>query len=103
MNEVGLKPLGFKVLLKPKAVEQTTSGGIILPPDVQEKDEHAQDRGEIISMAANAFSYTEMPPEERPQIGEEVYYARYAGVLYKDRSGNEYRLVNDEDITAVIL
>ena len=98
MNKSGIQPVEYKVLIKPEVVEKKTSGGLYLPETTQDKDQMAQIKGELVATGGNAFEDWAGPPV----IGDKVYFAKYAGYIIKGENGEEYRLANDKDITAII-
>lgn len=106
-NESGILPTEFKVVIKPIAVEEKSKGGIILPDDTKERDQYAQIEGTLIACSPLAFTYAK---EEEwaaaggrpPQPGDRVLYAKYAGTTRKGKDGNDYRIVNDKDLWAVL-
>jgi co-chaperonin GroES (HSP10) len=82
--------------------EERTAGGIILPSKVQDQDKLATQEGTLIAASPHAFTYAEGWPEgSKPEIGQRVLFKRYAGHLH-ERNGNNYRLLNDKDLVAVI-
>lgn len=98
----GIVCLEYKVLVRPRKAEEKTKGGIVLPQQVVEKDQHAAMEGEICGMSPFAFSYEEWPiGADKPRIGDTVVFARYAGITQKGNDGVEYRIMNDKDIVAV--
>jgi chaperonin GroES len=94
-----LFPILHRVLVKPKEVETTTAGGIVLAIDPK-KERTAVEQGEIIAIGETAFK--EFKAEVFPKIGERVYYAKFAGKFIKDIDDTEYLILNDEDILAII-
>lgn len=98
-NTSGLQPVEYKILIEPEEVEQKSAGGIVLAIATTEKEKMAQVRGKLIAAGGNAF---EDWAEPIPKVGDTVYYAKYAGIVVKDKSGKELRLANDKDITAII-
>jgi len=95
-------PVEFKILIKVNTVSGQTSGGMYLPDSVREREQVAHDRGTIIAMSDMAFSDWN---GTRPQVGDEVIFAKYAGSLlqFDTETGREpYRLCNDKDIAAII-
>ena len=105
MNNSGITPTEYNVLVKPRAVEETTKGGIILSQDIMNLDKNAQTRGVIVAMSPMAFVNPDWPEgSQLPQIGDAVSYARYAGASSKieGMDGVEYIINKDKDITAVL-
>lgn len=102
MSNIGIMPVGHKIILREKDVDEKTKGGIILPDETKEANKNAQTRGVIVAIGSTAFNYDDIPAQARPRVGDEVYYARYAGTIIKNDQQDEYRMVNDQDITAII-
>lgn len=103
MNTSGIEPLDVRVLVYPDPVEEVTKGGIILAPTVTEKEKYATVKAELIAVGANAFAEAMRNPEFIPPVpGNRVMIAKYGGVNIKGDDGKDYRLLNDEDIVAVL-
>lgn len=100
MNKSGIEPMEFKVLIAPKKVEEKTQGGIYLPDQARDKERFAMQEGVLVAVGALAF--TEPNWLEKPKVGDTVMFDRYAGGLIKGRDGEEYRLINDKEISARI-
>lgn len=101
MNTSGIVPVEFKVLIKPEEVEAKSAGGIYIPDQVKDKEKFAKERGTIVAVGAIAF--TEPDWLHRPKSGDKVLYDRYAGALVKGIDGEDYRLINDKEIGAVLV
>ena len=93
---------GVNVLVKPDTVEKMTSGGIILPDQVQEKERGAIETGLIIDRGSQAW-IDKGTGEPWAAIGERVVFARYAGKKLRDPfTGEEFIVMPDIDIICVI-
>jgi len=96
-------PTRCVALIKPDSVEDKTSGGIILPDTVKERQQSAIDRGILIATGEGFFEDYRGP---KPKIGDRVIYGRYSGSLITitDEDGKrvEHRLCNDDNIVAII-
>lgn len=103
-NASGIQPTEYKVLILPKMVEEKTKGGIFMPDQTKERDQFAQIEGELVAVSPLAFTYDDKWPEgyALPKVGDRVLYAKYAGTTVRGKDGQEYRLVNDRDIGAVL-
>lgn len=101
-NTSGIHPVEYKVLIRPIEVEDKI-GSIIIPDEARERDQFAQQKGVIVETSPLAFTYDTWPDGARvPQVGDTVFFAKYAGATEKGLDGAVYRLVNDKDIAAVI-
>lgn len=100
MNKSGIKPVEYKVLIKPIEVEEKTEGGIILPQQAREREAYAQQQGKLVAVGEIAF--TEPDWLDKPKVGETVLFDKFAGGMVIGKDGVEYRLINDKEIGAVI-
>lgn len=100
LNPSGMSPCDVKVLVRPDPVEETTKGGIILASTTQEKAKYAGTKATVIATGPNAFK--EWGPENGPKPGDRVLYAQYSGARHKGLDGEDYVVLNDEDLIALI-
>lgn len=103
-NASGLLPMEFNCVVQPDPVEEVSPGGIILrTAATAERDKLAVDEGTLIAVSPLAFTYAEWGEHDRkPQVGDRVVFARYAGALYT-RNGIDFRLLKDKDISAIVV
>jgi len=96
-----IQPAGHRVIVKPDPLEERSEGGIILSyGDDKKRHAEAQVRGTIIAVGPNAWkAFDDGTPWAA--VGDRVYFAKYGGFVIED-GGEKYRLLNDEDITAII-
>lgn len=115
-NESGIHPCLDRVLIKPDDVEEVTAGGIIIPGSVGEQHAMAQSIGTFIEAGPDAYThYTQIHrangsktvttrgysgPAAKP--GDRVAFAKYGGLQVEGKDGKVYRLMNDEDVTAIV-
>lgn len=97
------------MLVKPIKPEQKTAGGVWVPDEVHERDEAAAEHGILIASGELAFTVGGSPKDPgffvydiRPEPGGKVAFTRYAGAKIKGNDGEEYRLMNDDDVTAIL-
>lgn len=106
MNPSGINPTEYKVLVKPKPVEAKI-GSIIIPVSKQDSDKYATVEGRIVAASPLAFTYASEAEwaaanAVKPKPGDAILYAKYAGVWIRGKDGQEYLLINDKDICALI-
>jgi len=104
-NPSGIAPTEYKVLIRPKKVEDKTKGGIIIPDDSKDREQFAQMEGELVAVSPLAFTYanvTEWNGSAKPKVGDRVLFAKFTGAKVTGRDGQEYRLTNDKDVAAVL-
>jgi chaperonin GroES len=87
-----IKPLADRVLVKPAAAEEKTSGGIIIPDSAKEKPL----KGEVVA-AGNGTKDEEMVVKS----GDKVLYGKYAGTEI-EWDGDTYLIMRQSDILAII-
>jgi chaperonin GroES len=99
----GIDPIEYKVVVRPVKAAEKTKGGIVLPEQVIEKDQHAAMEGELVAVSPFAFTYEEWPAGARkPKPGDRVLFARYSGITQRGADGSDYRIMNDKDVVAVL-
>lgn len=89
---MNIKPLADRVLIRPTAVEEVTTGGIIIPDTAKEKPL----KGEIIAVG-NGTKDEEMILK----TGDIVLYGKYAGTEI-ELEGEKYLIMRQSDVLAVI-
>jgi len=103
MNETGIVPVEYKVLIKIDEIDDKSSGGILLPENTREREQMAHDRGTLIEASDMAFSDWK---GLKPEAGDKVIFNKYAGTVIQfrreDRTMSRFRLCNDKDVCAVI-
>jgi chaperonin GroES len=103
LNASGIHPFEFKVLVKPDEFQRITKGGIIIPDPVVDMEKRAVYRGTLIDLSPTAFSYETWPEGTvLPKPGDKVLFGKYAGTTVKGKDGEEYRVLNDKDVIALL-
>jgi co-chaperonin GroES (HSP10) len=98
----GLEPTEYNIVLAP-AVMPERVGSILLSDQERERLGMAMQVGRIVAASPVAFNYERWPIDTYPpQVGDVVWFARYAGGVFEGRDGREYRIVKDKDIGAII-
>lgn len=98
MNNSGIKPVDTKALVLPDPVKEKTTGGIILPSAATDKQKYATQKATLVAIGRSCFAEW----IEKPSAGDRVLIAQYAGTIVKGEDGAEYRIINDEDICALL-
>lgn len=103
VNSSGIEPLDMRVLVRPDPAEEVTKGGIIIIPDAVEKEKYATVKATLVAVGVNAWAEAKAHPAfTAPQPGQRVMIAKYGGVMVKGSDGEDYRIMNDEDVTALL-
>jgi len=93
---MNIKPLGDRVVLRVIENEETTKSGIVLPGTAKEKPM----QGEVLAVGSGEMVDGKKIPLEL-KVGDRVIYSKYAGTEVK-MDGNEYLIVRQSDVLAVI-
>ena len=91
------KPLGEKILVKRLEAEEKTAGGILLPDAAKEKPKE----GKIIALGDGKLLDSGKRVKFQVKKGDKVVFASYAGTEI-DIDGEEYLLMSEDDILAII-
>lgn len=103
MNNSGIRPLEYNVLVLPHEVEEKTTGGLYIPQDTREKEQFGQMEGVIVAMSPLAFNYDEYPAGYAlPEVGSRVVFPRYQATEIKGRDGKNYWIMKDKSIAGVM-
>jgi chaperonin GroES len=99
-NPSGITPVDLRVLVKPDPVEEKTAGGILLADSTKDRQKYAGTRATLIAAGPNAFM--EWGEGNGIKPGARVHYAQYSGAQIKGEDGEDYVVMNDKDLTAII-
>lgn len=102
-----ITPTGHRVLIKPDEIEEVSEGGIVLTHTDQAKklEEAGQVFGTIKAIGFQAWKAFGKDHSGEPwaKVGDRVLFSKYSGFYLEDPAdGENYKIVNDEDIVAVI-
>lgn len=108
LNASGIVPLDHRLLVLPDPVEEKTKGGIIIPVSEADKQKHAQTKATVIALGDMCWAEARYDAERFgvdaafPQPGDRVLVGRYTGDTHKGADGQEYTVLNDEDVIAFL-
>ncbi len=101
----GIRPIEYNVIVAPVAATESDGkiGSLYIPDDAKENLDLAMQVGRIIAQSPLAYSYEKwLQPDLQPQVGQIVWFARYAGKEFVGIDGKTYRILKDKDIGAII-
>ena len=96
-KKIRMRPLDDRVVLAPSDPEEVTAGGIVLPDSAQQKSQ----RGTIVAVGPGKLLDNGDRGELDVQVGNEVYYGKYAGNEI-EIDGEDYVILRESDILAVV-
>ncbi|GAB6099963.1 co-chaperone GroES [Halanaerocella petrolearia] len=93
-----IKPLGNRVVIKDvEQEEETTEAGIVIPDSAKEEPQE----GEVVAVGEGRRLDNGDLVEPAVNIGDVVVYAKYAGDEI-EHNGEEYLIVSEKDILAIV-
>lgn len=100
MNESGISPCGWRILVLPEQIETTTASGIVTVFGLnEEREKLKQVDGVVVAMGDTCYS---QEPTPWCKIGDRVIFGKYSGIFRTGKDGKEYRIINDEDVVATL-
>lgn len=93
---MAIKPLGDRVLVEPKKEAEEKIGSLYVPDTAKEKPQE----GKVIAVGQGRYEDGKLIPLE-VKVGQNVLYGKYSGTEIK-QGGNEYLIIRESDILAVI-
>jgi chaperonin GroES len=94
---INLKPLGDRVLVEPVEEKETKKGGIIIPDTAKEKPTE----GIIRALGTGKTDDNGKKVPFEVKVGDRVLVSKYGGTEVK-LDGKEYKILNSDDILAVL-
>ena len=94
---LNVKPLGDRVLVEPVEEKEVKKGGIIIPDTAKEKPQEGIIR--VLGTCKTDDDGKKVPFEVK--VCDRVLVSKYGGTEIK-LEGKEYKLLNSDDILAVI-
>jgi len=99
MNVKELKPLGDRVLIKPISEEEKSKGGILLPDTISKEKPQV---GEILALGPGGTNKDGKMIPMTVKKGEKVVYAKYSGTDIKGDDDEDYLILSEKDILAIV-
>jgi chaperonin GroES len=92
-----VKPLGDRVVIAPSEGQDKTKGGIVLPDTAKEKPQE----GKIVAVGTGKKTEDGKTIPLSVKVGDKVLYGKYSGTEITV-DGEEYLIVKEEDILAIV-
>jgi len=122
MNKSGITQKGDRVLVRVDQLEEKTAGGIFIPIEAKDRHQMSANFGEVVAIGADCWTHSVHITEARMEngdwretqrktvgyaepmamVGDRVSFSMYVGLLMTGAAGQEYKLINDEDIIASV-
>ena len=91
------RPLGDRVLVKPKETEEKTASGIVLPDTAKEKPQE----GTVIAVGPGKTTDDGKKIPLEVKVGDHVLYGKYSGTEVMI-DGEEHLIMRESDIFAIL-
>jgi co-chaperonin GroES (HSP10) len=107
INGKTFQPIEYKVLVLPDQIDETDdvrrsakAAGIVMVESDKDREQMKQVWGTLIAAGGKAFADFGSP---YPEGGARVCFAKFAGLIITADDGSEFRLMNDKDVTGILL
>ena len=95
---MNLQPLGDRVVVKPKAAEEKTASGIILPDTAREKPQI----GEVIAVGPGKVSDSGQLVKMTVKKGDKVLYGQHAMSQEYTMDGDKLMIMSQNEVLSII-
>jgi chaperonin GroES len=92
-----LKPIGDRIVVRPKTAEEMTKSGIILPDTAKERPQE----GEVMAVGTGRIMDDGTVVPLQVKVGDTVLFSKYGGTEIKI-SGEEYIILREDDVLAIL-
>ena len=92
-----LKPIGDRIVVRPKSAEETTKSGIILPDTAKERPQE----GEVMAVGNGRIMDDGTVVALTVKVGDIVLFSKYGGTEIK-LGGEEYIILREDDVLAIL-
>ncbi len=96
-NQVAIRPLGDKVLIKRLEAAEISAGGIVLPDSAKEKPAE----GTVIALGEGRLLEDGKRTDFTVKENDTVLFTSYAGTEVK-WEGSEYLIMSEDDILGIV-
>ena len=97
MSPRKIKPLGKRLLVK-RFDAEVSKGGILLPDSAQEKPK----QGEVVSVSDGSYDEAGKVTPLTVQTGDKVLFGSYAGAAISVEGADDYIILSEDEVLAVI-
>ncbi len=95
---MSIKPLGDRILVKVLEAKQKTESGIYLPDSAKEKPQEA----EVIAVGQGKVLESGKVQAPEVKVKDKVLFGKYSGTQVSTKEGEEFLILREEDILAII-
>ena len=93
-----IQPLGDRILVKSLEAVEKSKGGIVLPDTAKEKPQE----GKVMAVGKGKMDDSGKIHSLEVKTGDRILYGKYSGTEITTKEGEEYLIMREEDVFAVI-
>ncbi len=94
IKKISIKPLGDRIVVAPIKEAKKTKSGIILP-ETADKEKPAQ--GKVVAIGSG-----DKIKKSGIKKGDEVVFEKYAGTEFNSPTGEEYKILKEDEVLAIL-
>lgn len=95
---MNLQPLADRIIVQPLDAQEVTKGGIVLPDTAKEKPQE----GKVVAVGKGRRDDKGQLTAVELKAGDIVLYGKYSGTEIKDKKGETYLIMREEDVLAIV-
>ena len=96
------KPTGYRLLIKPREVSNTTKGGIILTDESRAAAKFSCVISKVMDMGPECYLSMDRSTTTWCKKNDWVLTGKYVGLKFK-YEGEDYSIINDDEVIATII
>ena len=93
-----IQPLGDRILVKALEAEEKTKGGIVLPDTAKEKPQE----GKVVAVGKGKVNQDGKLIALEVKVGDRILYGKYSGTEISTKEGEDFLIMREEDVFAVV-
>ncbi|VAX37548.1 Heat shock protein 60 family co-chaperone GroES [hydrothermal vent metagenome] len=93
-----IQPLGDRIIVKALEAEEKTKGGIVLPETAKEKPQE----GKVVAVGKGKVKENGEMQALELKKGDRVLYGKYSGTEISTKDGEDYLIMKEEDVFAIV-
>jgi chaperonin GroES len=94
---INVRPLGDRILVEPVEEKETKKGGIIIPDSAKEKPMESR----VVALGTGKTDDNGKKVPFEVKVNDRVLVSKYGGTEIK-LDGKEYKILNSDDVLAII-
>jgi chaperonin GroES len=94
---MAIRPLGNRILVKPREAKEQKKGGIIIPDTAKEKPQE----GDVIAVGPGELMENGKRKEMDVKVGDVVLYGKYSGTEIKIED-EDHLILREDDVLGIV-